>query len=273
MNYHDTLNESYKLLQDTQYSVCLTSHENKSNEELEKIVMTNLRIIQAIPTINPSFESLKDGQKRMGEIRACKEILEKRKKEKEREEKKLGSIKNAKKLWKNELDNRRKNAILNLPVAVTYNAQLVVAILESEDYKTADEIADYINEISSIEKDELSILLSSLVAEGILHLASNGEYSLLNICTAKLFPPHPVEWATKKLSIKNKTMSKVKQNIIIALEEALEPLTDIELKEKFGYVDSEIKTLLECDVLQKYKCGNEDVYMYYFTMLGEKTRR
>ena len=196
----------------------------------------------------------------------------KRKEARKIEQELQSNIKNSKKLWKSSLSNRRKESILNLSVATTYNAQLVAAILESEDCKTEEEIFTLFNEFSEIKKEDLSELLKNLVNEEILYLSKTGKYYLINICTEDLFPLNPIDWATKKLLLNNEEIGEEEIKIISILHEVSEPLTEEELEDKCdcSYLHYDINTLLKNKILYKQKIENENTYMYYFPMLGEK---
>ena len=170
------------------YQYYYSTHKNDSDSDLQMLVLNNARMAMALPATSasvPKLEQLKT------ESEACNAILAERKAD-------ADNKKNAKVLWENSLSSRRNAAFLNLPVAATSLGQLVAAILEDEDGKTAEEIQNWCDELEALDDSEFNALMNSLVAEGILTKRENRFY-LENICSATLFPEDAYEWGVKKL--------------------------------------------------------------------------
>lgn len=262
--------ESLAGIRDSRKNICLLSYRGKDSKELTAIINTNNQLIQTMssPSEVPRASAL------LGEIDACVEILNERKKVEQRKNEILETVRKAKKQWKNELADRRKEAILHLPVASSYLGQLIAAILESEDGKTAEEIAQWGEDLSTINESKFRSTLLSLVKEGIL-VFKDYKYFLINLCTETLFPENPLQWAKKKLILMGKEnllddVSFVLEHSVEKIAETGEPIADTD--DNFAeYSEKEI--LVDCGILQKHKCGSEDIYMYYFPMLGEQMGR
>jgi hypothetical protein len=262
---------------------------NKSDNELQAVIITNYQKINALPnTASPS--QLAQGHLWLAEIMACNEILEARKKQKQAQE-------NAAQTWKSMLVQRQENAIYNLPAAASANGQLVAAIVEDEDGKTAEEIGSWCEELAALSPEERKELLDKLVSERILEQDENQKYHLLNICTESLFPANIPAWAEKQFQRDPKLNTSTAKLVIAVIglwEEAflLDDLTirikglssrDLELlKESYPFLSgvSNVEAALRHTSVSKAvsalcKGGMlKSTYVnsfafYYFPMLGE----
>lgn len=164
-----------QLLQQQSKKEALISHENDTTEQLKSRVVELSSLIIAAPSTEAG---LAEATKFLGEMEACTEILSQREAQEE-------SIKDKKKQWKNFLQARKEEAILHLETAVSPNGQLVAAILEEEDGKTAEELAGWCDELAQLPEEDFRQLLKALVDEGILR-EEEGAYYLLTPCTEDL---------------------------------------------------------------------------------------
>ena len=196
----------------------LTEHENKPDKELMRIAQDSARAVSLIPA-NATSSDIAKGQQLLSEVAACQEILEKRKKNRD-------AVDNAIKSWESELQRRKESAILNLPYASSLNGQLVAAILEEEDGKTADEIRAWYDELVVMDDQEYQALLNGLMTESIIEKKGD-RYYLKNICTADLFPSNSAS-----------ACSDVVQKLICYIIEIWEkPLSENVLKELLTIIE------------------------------------
>ena len=63
---------------------------------------------------------------------------------------------------------KKEGRFLRLKNAASPNGQLVAAILEDEDGKTAEELAGWCDELAEIPDEKFSELLEGLITEGFL---------------------------------------------------------------------------------------------------------
>jgi hypothetical protein len=264
----------------------------KSDYELNEIIHTNAQKINILPS-NASPSQLADARLWLAEVMACQEIVEDRIKEKVEQKAALET-------WKSSIPQRIERNILNLPAASSANGQLIAAILEDEDGKTAEEISGWCDELADLGLDECKSLLDQLVSEGILELGKDQKYYLLNICTSTLYPPNISTWAERQFKRKYRYShaSYTEKLIIAVLDFWKEPLTEDDLTAHIQELsDSELEALIENypflsgigDVSSELRshsipnalhglCGSriltrEFIYpasFVYFPMLGEK---
>ena len=251
-----------------------------SDSELTQLSMDNARKINAIPR-NASSAQLTEAEWLLKEMEFCKEIVESRK--------------NAKEKWKAALPDRVEAAILNLETAVSPNGQLVAAILEDEDGKTAAEINAWCEELAAMEEQDIVALLDALVKEGVLE-QREGKYYLLRVCTETLFPEYPTEWALRVLRHKAVHYGATEEIILRSLEGSDGPLLAADfpdaVKKSSNYYW--MKRNLDCDgedfdtLVGAIESGKAEYYLqdlmydgvlqetwehgerlYYWPMLGE----
>lgn len=155
--------------------LALLQHKDDTDEQLRETVLRNVRAIGLLPSTN---QGAMEGYKLLGEVDGCNEILAQRQAKRQKTQ-------DAKDKWKRELADRRKKAVLNLPNAVSSNGQLVAAILEDEDGKTAEELHGWCDELAALSDEDFNALLNGLVDEGILRRKGKS-YRLLTPCTEEL---------------------------------------------------------------------------------------
>ena len=162
-------------IKDAAKALGLIQHKDKSDSELQQIILNNARLVAGIGT-DPS--SISQGYRLMGESEACNELLAQRNAERER-------IKTGKEKWVEELQKRKDDALLSLRAAATPNGQLVQAILEDEDSLSQMELAGWCDELASLDDEELTKLLKDLVEDGVLASSGkDGRYRLRVVCDA-----------------------------------------------------------------------------------------
>ena len=165
---------NYDQLRASVKSLYLIQHRDDSDDQLRETMVNNARIAQGLPPAQ-----IAEGYKLLGEIDACNEILKERKEAKEK-------IAAGKKEYESSLDRRRDDALLTLKAAPTPNGQLVAAILEEEDGKTAEELAGWCDELDSLDDADFRALLSDLVDDGIIEKREDGKYYLRVVLTDKV---------------------------------------------------------------------------------------
>ena len=175
------------LLQQTTRDRYLIEYVTLSDDELRQIVLDNAKKAISLPSTASSLTALAEIN---GESQACNMILESR-------AKKRAAIKEGKENWNKQLQERKEEAILSLPAASSSRGQLITAILEDQDGCTAEEIADFCEELSDLPEEEMQALLKELTKEGVIY-PLDGRYHLLDICTETLYPEDPVKWGREK---------------------------------------------------------------------------
>ncbi len=169
------MSSGYEQLRSLAKTTGRIQHEHDSDEQLQRFILDNMGVVSSMPA-----SRVAEGYKLLGEIDACNEILKERKEKRERAEK-------AKKDYMASLERRRDDALLTLKAAATPNGQLVAAILEDEDGKTAEELAGWCDELASLDEAEFRALLDDLVGDGILERkAEEQKYYLRVLCTEKV---------------------------------------------------------------------------------------
>ena len=190
---NSAIEEMVKIREDAEKRKYLYEYRDKSDEELAEIFDNCKRFILATPT-NCTTEQLFEQAKKSGEGKACKEIFENRKKEREKakkeeekrqKEKELENKKilEAKKWWESKYLVRKVKAIQRCPITMSYNGQIVIAIIEGEKEIGEDKLYEIYNEIEKIERDSFNMLLADLQKEeAISKYESNGStfYVLIN---------------------------------------------------------------------------------------------
>jgi len=152
--------------------LALIQHAEKSDDELQQIVVNNSRIIRGLPqTQSGNLEA----EKLLGEAEGCNEILSRRRNARLEAE-------NKQKEWKANAEKRKIDALLNLRAALTPNGQLVQAILEDEESLSQEELSGWCDELGMLEDGELAKLLEDLTADGVLYVSDDKRYSLRVLC-------------------------------------------------------------------------------------------
>ena len=173
-----SIQSSMDAIKQSSKSVARITHQNDSDEQLREVFLTNARLIAGLSN---SMNDIAEGYRLMGESEACSEILSERQSRREQ-------IKKKKEEWKKGLPVRKERAVLQIPTAVSPNGQLVAAILEDEDGKTAEELSGWCDELGSLDEQELEKLLGGLEKEGVVKRDSDGQYHLRRLCTEDLLP-------------------------------------------------------------------------------------
>lgn len=153
----------------------LIQHKDKSDSELQQIIVKNARIVAGL---GPDARSVAQGYQLLGESDACNELLSQRQENRER-------VKNYKNEWRETLQKRRDDALLSLRAAATPNGQLVQAILEDEERMSQEELAGWCDELGSLDDETLSQLLNDLLDDDVLEWPdADGRYRLRAVCEA-----------------------------------------------------------------------------------------
>ena len=242
-------------------------HENDSDSSLQMTILTNARLAQALPATGSSLAKL---QELKSENEACSNIIERRKRN-------ASIIDNARKHWAATETKRRDKAILRLPNASSPAGQLIAAILEEEDGKTAQELHEWCEELEAIGDTEFRSLLNGLVAEGVLSY-NQGKYYLITICTESLRPEFSVEWAKRRL-IAAGTTYELEENLLVlwAINELKHPADQKEIieiinKKQKAIVRNGICAQEVIDDFLSYPGGWDDYKfeeMYGFSLIGK----
>ena len=165
----------------------LIKYRDLDDETLRKIIYDNAKKATAMPNTPGTLSALCQLN---GESKACNQILSERVEHR-------NQIREGKKKWNDELEEKKENIFRNLSAAASANGQLIAAILEDEDGLTQSQIAAFCEELSECSEEELKAFLEELVKEGILR-KEDDRYFLLDICTPTLYPEDPVEWNMHK---------------------------------------------------------------------------
>lgn len=257
----------------------IREHKDKSDAELEKIAMHNAVAIQ-------TTSDLIESSKMLGELKGCKEIQRWRAEEMERKLLEASSIGRASASWLLGQHDRKKKAVLNLPVATSYHGQLIAAILDEEDDLTAEEIRQWSDELAAMDNKEYKKLLAALVDENILYINNNGNYSLLTLCTSDLFPTDPLLFIEK---VCDHYIDFDVQKFLEFLAEKKMPATENEwmeinepYKERSPYKwdndnferafragKNKLQQCVKEGILSMTPVPDTKLNCYYFTMLGE----
>lgn len=253
----------------------LIQHKDKSDSELQQIILNNARLVAGIGT-DPS--SISQGYKLMGESEACNELLAQRNAERER-------IKTGKKKWVEELQKRKDDALLSLRAAATPNGQLVQAILEDEDSLSQMELAGWCDELASLDDEVLTKLLKDLVEDGVLAPPDkDGRYRLRVVCDADQ------QWSSNKstraISHSDIQQKELATKIMLLLEAEEEPMCaedcveaqelfhDGENTESVGRYsfDSAMREMMKAGILTRVFTVDRNTY-YAPAIIGEGGRR
>lgn len=167
--------DAAKSLRRSSKANCLFKYRDKSDDELEELLDNCRRFAMSIPASRTS-EYLSDLAKKAGEADACLEILENRKKEREKakkeeekrqKEKELENkkIHEAKKWWESKYLVRKVKTLQRCPITMSYNGQIVVAIIEGEKEIGEDKLYEIFNEVEKMELDSFNKLLTDLQTE------------------------------------------------------------------------------------------------------------
>lgn len=156
--------------------MALMMYQEKSDEELDALMYQHYRKISQLPMTPDGHAEM---ERLTGEMEAIKEILALREKYRE-------NLSAMIERWTKDLPARKRAAVLHLPNAVSPNGQLVAAILEDEDGKSADELAGWCDELAALDAESFQALLDGLVQEKILTRDDSGLYHLQNICDERM---------------------------------------------------------------------------------------
>ena len=233
--------------------------KNLTDRELQEINLKNTRIVGSTPVDTNNFQTI---SRCYAEGMVCKEILEWRKKYSE-----------AIKSWRNNLHERKEEAILNLPAATSELGQLIAAILEFRGELNGEEICSLVKEYREVDDAEITKTLSDLEKEEILYKSKSKKYHLLNVCTPSLFPENIIEFANAAFKKYNETLDENHIKILLLLKNENAPLSRKDIIEKtavgkFRAEDALLK-LEMTKVLEEFML--DDFYVYYFKMLGERS--
>ncbi len=250
--------------------------ENKTDEELNDIAIQALKEIAALtntPSDLAKFEKLKSDH------RIALEIVRERKERKEAEKRAIAN-------FKDRLEQKKLENVMNLKAASSFKGQLIASILKEEDGLTGEEIASWYEELSEMDENEFEDLLNSLCEEGIIEKDESGKYHLLFIMYDSLKAVPESEYCRKKFNI-DKLKEKERFLLdIIHLEESGAAISELDARmialysiilEGRHYSDD----VLGMDERQKdrtlYNLMREKLVkkdfrsgVYYTPMLGEK---
>lgn len=233
--------------------------KNLTDRELQDINYKNTRIVASTPVNTDNFQTI---GRCYAEGMVCKEILEGRKKYSD-------AIKN----WRNNLNKRKEEAILSLPVATSELGQLIAAILEFKGELKLKEICACVNEYNDIEDSKIIECINGLVKEEII-FKTDDKYHILNICTASLFPENIFEFAEIAFKRKNVKFEEKHIDVLKILNDKKTPLSEDDIREKSKFnkyrVEEALLDLENNGVLESILF--DDIgYMYYLKMLGERS--
>lgn len=161
-------------------------HGRKSNEELLKIIEDASAKAQG--TTNVAML-----EKLLGEIEACREIIEARNKRRVHIDKTVSDL-------KKKMNNWASDGILSCPVSVTPNGQLIAAILEDEDGLSENEIGGWCDELSALPNNQLHEILDGLVEEHVLTVDEDKRYHLHLLCTGRPYTDNPNKWLSERIA-------------------------------------------------------------------------
>jgi len=165
----------------------MNMYKSKGDNELHTIVSSNA---SQIALMSATGTSVAQADMLLAQMEAANRITYLR------TEKKKAEI-NALIEFRNTLEIRKKKAILNLKAAASSNGQLITAILEDEDGKTADEFMDW-EELAELGEDGIKALLDELCKEGMIEIRDDGKYYLLEVLNVSLIPRDIVRWGLRK---------------------------------------------------------------------------
>ena len=165
------------LLQSNAKDLAKIQHNDATDEQLREIITRNQSAIVGMPQTD---SGIVESYKLLGEIQGCSELLSERQAKRDR-------IKKASEDWKNKREKKKKSEFLYLKNAASPNGQLIAAILEDEDGKTAEELSGWCDELAELPEEELQALLDGLEKEGVLEKDDEDRYRLLCVCTEEPF--------------------------------------------------------------------------------------
>ncbi len=230
-------------------------HRNTSDSQLLDINFKNGRTLITTPVNTNNFKSLCE---LCAEMTVCKEIYEERQKRREDE-----------KAWENNLNERRKVAILNLPTATSKIGQLITTMLEFRNGMTVDEILKFNHSsISELTADKLNKILKGLKAEGVI-CEKEKKFYFLRTCTPSLFPEDPIDYTRRVFEQKGIEFEETHAEILSTLQELGRPaLHDEELDASSYKVMWPLEDLEKNKIVRSYYKDFSEV-RWFFTMLGE----
>ena len=239
---------------DEYYAKC----KNLTDKELQDINLKNANFVGSTPINTDNFQTI---SRYYAEGMVCKEILEERK-----------LISDATKSWRNELQERKENAILNLPAATSKLGQLIAATLEFNDELSLKEICDFLNVYQEVDEPEIVKILEDLEKEEIIY-KQNEKYHILNICTPSLFPENVIGFANNAFKKNNLKLEEKHIEILNLLNVKNVPLSeeDILKNSKFNkyQVQEALSDLKNSNILDCFQSEYIE-FVHYFKMLGER---
>lgn len=263
---------SYDQLREAAKNLALTKYRDYSNEQLDEIVKRNVQLLPSLLYSSNESQFL-EGIKLSGEMDGCVEILNYRKAMAEQ-------VAKSAETWKRSLTERRKDAILNLPIASSANGQLVVSILEETECfrgATGEELRAWYDEFLMMDDKEWDELLEGLVKEGVISFdKDSNKYYLFRVCDETLFSVFDAGTLIRYKSMFSSNDAALVAVIMLHLKSSSLPLSDDELAQqinnRFGLQVNKYKVRSICTKLQdiglvsRKEIDNKN----YIKMLGEK---
>ncbi len=256
-------------------------HKNDTDEQLKEIFVRNSGAIARMPQTE---SGILESYKLMGEMEACSQILSERQAKKNR-------IKGAADAWQAGRKGKEKERFLYMKNAASPNGQLVTAILEDEDGKTAEELATWCDELEELPEEDFKSLLDGLVEEGFVERDDEERYHLLGICTEDpVLSPEMAERRSDRHYSYDEEERDNARRILYVLRKTNKPMNPQECLDRFPeypelrtdprYAHAEpspsefdvrwtMKTLAEQGILSK-EYSVEDTDYYWFATLGKR---
>lgn len=266
---------AFEILRKTIRDGRMSDYKDKSDSELESIQRHH-----AIALSAGNYSNEAEGYKLLGEMDACKDILERRKAAQAYSDSIREALAVALENWSDTLASKRKTAMQNLRFATSYLGQLVAAVLEEESDLTAEQIKQWSDDLAKLPDSEYMALLKGLVNERIL-LVREGRYSLLTLCIPNLFPSDPERWI-ESFAPTDKELGKFYDLLLQTQRPATEQDWILQngshydqdrLKRNSTFVYSSATRKLDEYVsqglLSKTPVADSPLNLYYFPMLGE----
>ena len=238
------------------YDKYIEKHRNTSDSQLLDINFKNGRTLITTPVNTNNFKSLCE---LCAEMTVCKEIYEERQEQRKNE-----------KAWKENLEERRKAAILNLPTATSKIGQLIITILEFRNGMTVDDILKFKHSsISELTIDKLNEILKRLTAEGVIY-EKEKRYYFLRTCTPSLFPEDPIDYTRRVFEQKGIEFEEAHAEILSTLQKLGRPaLHEEELDADSVRIEWPLMDLKKAKIVRSYYKDFSET-RWFFTMLGEK---
>ncbi len=255
----------------------MTLFERMTDSQLHDYIMETLN--KALNVVGTNSQRISEMDRLNSQADRCKKYLEFRKQNR-------ANIDEYVKQWKEQLEDRRSNAILNLPTACTYNGQLIAALLEDHlnGGLKGEELKSLCDEYIQINDSDFLDLLDKLGNENIIGVNEDNYYYLRNICTKSLFP-------LKMLDNGGTVSSVIRRGIVDIIANEGKPIPYYKLLElclSYNWNSVKSKTFLADSNKTTYWIENEfdelidmgiikeqaeimNEKLYFFKMLGEET--